>query len=211
MRGRLLWLVAAVALTGHAEQLPIRAYTTADGLAHNHINRIRQDSRGFLWFATDDGLTRFDGYELVNYTTRDELPHPWVNDFLETRDGEYWVASDGGVSRLLPRHKLGEAMFVTWRPGSSPDSIRVNALLEDPSGDIWCATYDGLYRLNRRGQAVQFEPVEIGLSKDYNGRLINNLALDDDGALWLAAGYGFFRRFPDGMVEWLSRERGDPG
>jgi hypothetical protein len=66
-----------------AEQLPINAYTTAEGLAHNHINRIRQDVRGFLWFCTDGGLTRFDGHDFVSYTTRDGIPHPWVNDFLE--------------------------------------------------------------------------------------------------------------------------------
>jgi ligand-binding sensor domain-containing protein len=72
-----------------AEQLPIRTYTIPDGLAHNHINRIRQDSRGYLWFCTDGGLSVFDGYRFTNYTTEDGLPHPWVNDLLETRDGAY--------------------------------------------------------------------------------------------------------------------------
>ena len=45
----LLFLVSGVV---PAEQLPIKAYTTAEGLAHNQINRIRQDSRGYLWFCT---------------------------------------------------------------------------------------------------------------------------------------------------------------
>ena len=86
-----------------AEQLPIKAYTTAEGLAHNHINRIRQDSRGYLWFCTDGGLSRFDGYRFTNYTTEDGLPHPWVNDLLEARDGAYWIATDGGVCRFNPK------------------------------------------------------------------------------------------------------------
>jgi ligand-binding sensor domain-containing protein len=63
---RFLCLIA-IAAPAWAEQLPVQVYTTADGLAHNHINCIRQDSRGFLWFCTDEGLTRFDGYRLVTF------------------------------------------------------------------------------------------------------------------------------------------------
>ena len=44
-----------------AERLPLKAYTTADGLPNNAINKIVPDSRGFLWFCTDEGLSRFDG------------------------------------------------------------------------------------------------------------------------------------------------------
>src|SRR5262245_56122502 len=77
-----------------AEQLPIRAYTTAEGLAHNHVNRIRQDRRGFLWLCTDGGLTRFDGHDFASYTIQDGIPHTWVNDLLIARDGTYWLATD---------------------------------------------------------------------------------------------------------------------
>ena len=47
-----------------AEQLPIRTYTTADGLPRDRVYKIVPDPRGFLWFCTYDGLSRFDGYEL---------------------------------------------------------------------------------------------------------------------------------------------------
>src|SRR6202023_304026 len=88
---------------GKAEQLPLKAYTTADGLPHNVINKIVRDSRGFLWFCTDDGLSRFDGYGFTNYGTSEGLPHPGVNDILETRGGEYWGATDGGLVRFNPK------------------------------------------------------------------------------------------------------------
>ncbi|HEV8168903.1 MAG TPA: hypothetical protein VGP59_06130, partial [Pyrinomonadaceae bacterium] len=67
-----------------AEQLPIRTYTTADGLARDRINKIVSDPRGYLWFCTSDGLSRFDGYEFVNYTTAHGLPHRQVFDLLIT-------------------------------------------------------------------------------------------------------------------------------
>src|ERR1051326_3642217 len=72
------------------EQLPLKIYTTADGLARDQINRIVRDSHGFLWFATEEGLSRFDGYKFTNYTTDQGLPHRTVNDILETRGGAYW-------------------------------------------------------------------------------------------------------------------------
>src|SRR5580765_3228340 len=70
----------------HAERLPVKIYTTADGLARDQINRIVQDSHGFLWFCTVEGLSRFDGYRFTNYTTANGLPSGMVNDLLETRD-----------------------------------------------------------------------------------------------------------------------------
>lgn len=83
----LLALLAISSLT-RAERLPIKTYTTVDGLAHNNINKIVRDSRGFLWFCTGDGLSRFDGYTFTNYGTEQGLPHREVNDFLETRRTE---------------------------------------------------------------------------------------------------------------------------
>jgi ligand-binding sensor domain-containing protein len=214
-------LVASALLCG--EQLPIKAYTTAEGLAHNHINRIRQDSRGYLWFCTDGGLSRFDGYRFTNYTTEDGLPHPWVNDLLEARDGSYWIATDGGVCRFNPngflnrqsrsggRGARAEPMFLVYRPSLQQDAIRVNALAEDHSGAIWCATYAGMYRFQQFAGKLAFEFVDIGLPRNaYEGLLVNNLAFDQHGTLWMAARHGLFLRLPDGRAERYTISQGLP-
>src|SRR5437899_10183867 len=57
-----------------AQAPPIRAYTVAQGLAHNHVSRIYRDSQDFLWICTDEGLSRFDGRSFVNYTVANGLP-----------------------------------------------------------------------------------------------------------------------------------------
>src|SRR5439155_26216563 len=93
----------AVLLVARAERLPIKNYTTADGLSHNIVNKILRDSRGFLWFCTAEGLSRFDGYSFTNYGTAEGLPHPNVSDILETRGGEYWVATNAGLVRFNPK------------------------------------------------------------------------------------------------------------
>ena len=89
------FLLAAIiflfSLFAQGEKLSFKTYTTSDGLAHDRVNRIVRDSRGFLWFCTSEGLSRFDGYEFKNYTQDDGLPHRSILDLLETRDGNYGV------------------------------------------------------------------------------------------------------------------------
>jgi hypothetical protein len=92
----LLGLLLAAPAIVLAERLPIKTYTVADGLAHNHVTRIYRDSRGFLWFATFDGLSRFDGHRFTSYGREHGLPHADVSDILEDRQRGYWLATYGG-------------------------------------------------------------------------------------------------------------------
>lgn len=85
-----------------AERLPIKAFDTSNGLAHNHVNCIVQTRDGFIWFCTDDGLSRFDGNTFVNYTRAQGLPHAHVNAMLQSRSGVLWLATDGGLTRFDP-------------------------------------------------------------------------------------------------------------
>jgi len=103
--GGLLFLLIALrvmAVVSFAEQLPVKTYTTGDGLPRDSVTLIRQDSRGFIWLVAGDGLSRFDGYKFTNYTTDDGLPDRRVNDLLETRAGVYWIATDSGLCRFNP-------------------------------------------------------------------------------------------------------------
>src|SRR5215471_10007191 len=85
------WMQALLllAVTLEAKRLPIKAYTTADGLPHNTVMRIVRDSHGFLWFCTLGGSARFDGYTFQCYDAEQGL-RGTVTDLLETRSGEYW-------------------------------------------------------------------------------------------------------------------------
>ena len=100
-----IWILCVVLGTSalvRAERLPIKTYTTADGLVRDQASRIVRDSEGLLWFCTIEGLSRFDGYKFTNYGIDQGLPNRQVNDFLETRGGVYWVATQGGLSRFNP-------------------------------------------------------------------------------------------------------------
>src|SRR5713101_5481133 len=155
----------------HAERLPIKAYTVADGLPNNVINKIVRDSRGFLWFCTSEGLSRFDGYSFTNFGVDQGLPHTTVNDFLETRNGELWVATNGGLVLFDPKGQpASRIVYANEKPGTAQmfrvvvpeDEDRgaraANVLLEDRSGTIWCGTMKHLYRLERRDDQFKLVP-----------------------------------------------------
>ena len=199
------------------ERLPLKSYTTADGLAHNVINRIVRDSRGFLWFCTDEGLSRFDGYTFTTYGTSEGLPHPSVNDLLETRVGEYWVATGGGLVRFNPKGVPGSRVIYAQDPSANApgapmfrvvipaDADRyakyVTALREGHDGTLWCGTFKGLFRLVQDGAQAHLLPVDIGLRGDYTEQgLISSLLEDRFGTLWIGTFSGLYRRWPDGSV-----------
>ena len=207
-----------------AERLPLRTYTTGDGLAHNGINRIVRDSRGFLWFCTEEGLSRFDGYTFTNYGVDQGLPHRSVTDFLETREGEFWLATYGGLVRFNPKGTplsrvayANEAMtpapmFTVVVPEDEDRYARaVTVLLESRDGTIWCGTMKHLYRLERQGERLELIPVNIGIIGGYPKQFnITDLLEDRRGSLWVAGFGGLFRRRPDGNTKQYTKRDGLP-
>ncbi len=209
-------LMCIATFVSHAEQLPIRAWTTADGLPHNHINCIRRDSRGYLWICTDEGLARFDGYRFVNYGTAQGLPNLTVNDFIEARDGSYWVATDGGVCLFNPLGKAAPPntnqtipMFTVYRVSEREETNHVNGVLEDPDSSLWLATSGGLFHLQQTNGQVRITAEEIGYpAGNLDQRHVTKLTFDSRGTLWAMAISGLYRRSHGGRWERYGMEQG---
>lgn len=178
------------------EKAPIKHLTTADGLANNRIVRIYQDRKGFLWFATWEGLSRFDGYDFVNYDTRDGLANHIINDVAEDRKGRLWVANnDNGISRSVDEtnNSAGNSAsrkFVSFPVGSTYHSNKVNRILIDSKDNLWCLTDDGLYRAaaseNPVFALVKPNPKPL---QDYGSKALFE---DNRGNVWFAIYYELF-------------------
>jgi len=204
----LLFLVANASNTA-AERLPIKNYTTADGLAHSRVGSIVLDSRGFLWFCTGDGLSRFDGSRFTNYNLEDGLPNSSINSFLETRDGVYWVATNGGgVARLnsttgfrsgsRPKTQL---RFTAYQMSNEAVTNRVNMLLQDQTGILWAATDGGLFRLDVRNGEREFQRADLQIPS-HSDLSIQVWALVEasDGTLWIGTKFGLVHRSQNGRM-----------
>ncbi len=191
-----------------ARRLPVRLYTTADGLPRNRIIRIVRDSRGFLWLCTSEGLSRFDGYEFTNYGTEQGLPGSVVLDLVETRNGDYWAATSGGLCRVRPGPKSGPLKFRPYRVTGDPKTEIATAVLEDRTGTVWCGTGSGLYRLEPPDSARW---IDLGMphGKGYYTH-VTALLEDNQGAIWVASGSGLYRWGRDGQIRRYTTNDGLP-
>lgn len=185
-------LVLLLLLAGEspAQRLAVRQYSMQHGLAHNRVTAIHQDAKGYLWFGTWEGLSRFDGYSFVNYDTRHGLGHVLINSIAEDGQKRLWVGTNGGgVSRLID--DPGEARsltlseqidstqkFASFRVGESINSNKVNVLIFDVDGRMWCGTDDGIYRSTSASSVnPEFELV-VG------EKSASSAVLDRRGRLW---------------------------
>jgi ligand-binding sensor domain-containing protein/signal transduction histidine kinase len=188
-------LLCACTAPARAQQMPVRTYTTAEGLAGDDVRAILQDDSGFLWIGTSTGLSRFDGRELRTYGTADGLPHPLINHLLQDGAGTLWVATAGGAARL----DRSARAFTVVTSGHHSGNVRL--LHQDRAGTIWIASGRTLCPISpdadenrciKVPMATQPPPGEEGQ--------IESLAEAPDGTLWIGTSWGLVERRPDGQL-----------
>lgn len=181
-----------------AERLPIRVYTIDDGLAGDEIHAVLQDSRGFLWIATESGLSRFDGTRFVEYDPRQGLPSPNVTALAEEAGGALLAGTTGGLARLDPGRAAAGPVFAAVPDASRRLRHRVTALLA-ASGTVWAADPapdGGLFQLR---QAVA---AEVKLPSGAPVSRVTSLAPDGAGGLWVGERSGLLHRLAGGR--WIA-------
>jgi PAS domain S-box-containing protein len=113
-----------------------------DGLSQSWVHCVLQDKYGFIWIGTDDGLNRYDGYEIVSYkhNTRDKnsIINNGILDMLEDSRGNLWIATGGGLN--LYNRKSNTFVYDTLWPKDV-----ILTLAEDELGNLWIGTSMNLF------------------------------------------------------------------
>jgi ligand-binding sensor domain-containing protein/signal transduction histidine kinase len=186
-----------------SELLPIRTYTTADGLAADSIYGIVADSRGFLWFCTSEGLSRFDGYRFITYGAEQGLPDRTITALIETGSGDHWIGTPSGLRRITTLG--GGARFTNYRLGPEAAANYIGTLLELRSGAILAATAAGLFEWT---DPANFHRREL---RGVDPEGITDLAEDRAGNLWVGTTTGLDLFGRGGIVQSFDRKNGLPG
>ena len=176
--------------------------TPRDGLSMSTVNAILQDSAGYMWFATESGLDRYDGYTVHEYRRQRGKGHGLASDYIwamaEDAHTDLWLATNGGG---LARWERSTDRFTHFtHDAQQPHSLASNAvrsLLIDSSGKVWAGTMDqGLDVLDpATGEARHFRHHEgdpNSLSSDAVGLLYS----DSKGRIWVGTDAGFGRFEP---------------
>ena len=168
---------------------------TAQGLSQGSVFAIQQDRRGFLWFGTEDGLNRWDGYQFKTFRPErgqaDSLSSSTINCLFEDSQGELWIGSDGGGLNRLDAHLDRFARYPTGSPGGFPTNS-ATCLEEDAAGNLWIGTAgQGLVLLpqsHRPPAPPSFRsfPQTREPSGGPSTESITALKRDHSGVLWIA-------------------------
>lgn len=141
----LLWSAGGVGRAAEAPPLVVAHLSSLEGLPQGTVMATLQDSQGFVWLGTEDGLVRFDGHDIHRYaytqSLKNGLPGNFVNAIVEDSLGDLWIGMKGaGVAHW----SRSTDTFRSYRHEiSNPDSISsdaVRTLLVDSSGRLWIGT-----------------------------------------------------------------------
>ena len=163
----------------------VRLFTPNDGLSNSHINNIYQDSKGYIWISTENGLNKFNGYDFEVYLSipndSTSLKGNYVTCVYEDSRGLFWVGTTNG----LMRYDRTKNAFAPWNLGDPDNSFkdsRANFILEDRNKNLWISfSGSGIVRLDGK----TLSPVVFDRQ---NSRIVENtiscMFEDRHGNIW---------------------------
>jgi signal transduction histidine kinase/ligand-binding sensor domain-containing protein/CheY-like chemotaxis protein/HPt (histidine-containing phosphotransfer) domain-containing protein len=201
----ILCLAGVPVAAAAADSLPLilEHLTTSDGLPQGTVFVTLQDSQGFVWLGTEDGLVRYDGHELFRYayshSARGGLPGNYIQAIVEDARHDLWIAiKDAGIARWS---RASDSFTVYRHDAENPNSLASNAvrdLLVDASGRVWVGTTDtGIDILDPGSKRIQHLRHDARDPSSLIDDRIVSLTLDRSGALWIGTDMGLDRWQPD--------------
>jgi len=177
------------------KQLEVR-----DGLSHNQINHIFRDSKGFIWFSTESGLNRYDGYKfkIFFHHPNDDysLPDNLVLDVQEDIKGRLWIHTGNGYVVLNPEDEQFEQSHIVLQEMgiTSP----VDLIFIDNDKNMWCyVSASGFYRYHAASGHLVFFP-QTGHPGDLSAGVITDFTESAQNYLFI---------FQSGLIQYMDKKR----
>jgi len=210
----------SIAVCAQDNYIRFHSISLEDGLSHSFVTSFLEDDLGFLWFGTQDGLNRYDGYEFKVYHAGKSNRTPsknWITDIYKDHFDQIWIYYEGdGLDRFDP---MGE-VFHTYKPDSlkpgsvssngyySLENINYTVFAEDSDSNLWIGTDRGLNKYIReddRFEHFRHDPLDPNSLTDDR---VFTMTKDHENMLWIGT-YNGLNRF-DPMTGRSTRFLPDP-
>lgn len=200
----LLYIFFSANIFSESRNIKFESISNEEGLSQSIVYCTLQDSRGFLWFGTEDGLNRYDGYQFLIFRhdqkNPDSISHNDIRVILEDRSGFLWIGTfHGGLTKYDPE----TGNFSHYRKTSgNPRTLSNDAIWsihQDQSGILWIGTDEGLNKFNSKTNT--FSVYKCDLNDPFNkhnpsGNEIYSILGDENpDVLWIGTKSGGLDKF----------------
>jgi DNA-binding NtrC family response regulator/ligand-binding sensor domain-containing protein len=182
----------------HYQRLKFERLSLEEGLSQSIVEGIVQDSQGFMWFCTEDGLNRYDGYNFTVLRSNPEdqasLSQNHTLAILQARDGNLWIgAFNGGLNMYDPSTEKITIFRTNPADPSSLCNDMVRSIYQDSDGFLWIGTDGGLSKLNPQTKKIINFYHDPHQPRSISNNTIRSICADNEGRLWLATDNGLNR------------------
>lgn len=171
-----------------------------EGLSQGIVNVILQDRQGFIWFGTQDGLNRYDGYNFKVYKSNSEDPASlsdnWIESLFEDKDGYIWIGTyQGGLNKYDPLTDTFTHFIFNPNNPASIGSGTIYAILQDRSGTLWVGSEDGLNKFDPATNSFTHYRNNPNAPNSLSNNNIHAIYQSQGGSLWIGTLGGGLERF----------------
>ncbi len=168
---------------------------TENGLSQNTVHHIIQDEDGFMWFATEDGLNKYDGYNFTVYKNNLHDEYSISDNFIwkiyKDRKNNLWIGTNSGGLCKFDKKK---ERFISYR--NNPEDLKsltlnnVRTVHEDSEGNIWVGTESGLDKFDRNKNIFTHYKHNPEDPNSLSNNVVLSIFEDKDGDLWIGSDGG---------------------
>ena len=164
--------------------LKFKQFSLAEGLSQSSVLCILQDSKGFMWFGTRDGLNKYDGHSFktyrFDYRNKNSISNSFIKSLLEDENGNIWIGTNNGLNKYLP----SKDSFERFKHNESESSLINNeiwSLASHGKGYLWVGTNAGLEKFNIKTKKSEHLKIDKSILKNH----IRYLFKDSKENLWV--------------------------
>lgn len=184
-RTQFLVLIFVIAVFhAHSQPYYFRHYQVENGLSNNAVICSLQDTKGFLWFGTKDGLNRYDGYSFKVFRTDDKkesLGNNFIHSLYEDRNGTLWIGTEKGLYAYDP-------ILEQFHLLKGTENNLIREITSDKNKNLWFITDFTLVKYNQSSQKIQ----AYGIDRYFSA---TSVKAAPDGIIWVSSINGFLEKY----------------
>jgi ligand-binding sensor domain-containing protein/signal transduction histidine kinase len=213
----ILFLVNLSSVYSQSNTIRFQHLGQDDGLSQNTQFCVFQDSKGFIWVGTEDGLNKYDGYKFTSFRTEwhnpNSLSENHVYSITEDHEGFLWIGTDNGLNKFDSKKNIFIKYTYNKDDPNSLQSNKIFVVFEDKQKTLWIGTDNGLYKYNREADSFNGYLQQPDDAPGSDGNLISSITESKNGKLWIGTNgnglYSFSRE--DGNFTRYKNDPDDPG